>query len=172
MSVSKKELDKAYKEYCKGNKHHVSRADWEELVTGKRPATKKAKKPEPKRTWLSIQREYLRWRKTDDYRRWQHNQFLRQGGTCYYCDTDLRGVRINVEHIIPKSKGGDNRKSNLVLACSNCNKEKYTDLVPYKEKQILKTKNKAKKGTFHLQREEYPTDLDVALELRERFKED
>ena len=41
---------------------------------------------------------------------------------CVYCGkTD---VPLNIDHIIPKSKGGTNRVSNLVLACIECNQKK------------------------------------------------
>jgi hypothetical protein len=33
-------------------------------------------------------------------------------------------VPLEVEHIIPKSRGGSNRVSNLTIACTNCNQKK------------------------------------------------
>ena len=42
--------------------------------------------------------------------------------TCAYCDkTD---VRLQIEHIVPRSKGGTDRVSNLTLACERCNQRK------------------------------------------------
>ena len=42
--------------------------------------------------------------------------------TCAYCDkTD---VPLQVEHIVPRSKGGTDRVSNLTLACKKCNTRK------------------------------------------------
>jgi 5-methylcytosine-specific restriction endonuclease McrA len=43
---------------------------------------------------------------------------------CAYCQTS--GVPLQVEHLIPKSRGGSNRASNLVIACDSCNKRKGT----------------------------------------------
>ncbi|PSR23659.1 MAG: HNH endonuclease [Sulfobacillus acidophilus] len=44
------------------------------------------------------------------------------GRTCVYCGaTD---VPLQVEHIIPKRRGGSNRMSNLTLACKPCNLQK------------------------------------------------
>jgi 5-methylcytosine-specific restriction endonuclease McrA len=41
--------------------------------------------------------------------------------TCMYCDaTD---TPLEVEHIVPRSKGGSNRPSNLGIACVPCNRE-------------------------------------------------
>ncbi len=44
------------------------------------------------------------------------------GRACVYCGaTD---VPLEVEHIVPKSRGGSNRISNLTLACHDCNQAK------------------------------------------------
>lgn len=44
---------------------------------------------------------------------------------CAYCgDTK---IPLQVEHIVPKSRGGSDRVSNLTLACEPCNKEKGSD---------------------------------------------
>jgi 5-methylcytosine-specific restriction endonuclease McrA len=42
--------------------------------------------------------------------------------TCAYCDA--QNVPLEKEHIVPKSKGGSNRVSNLTLACRPCNQRK------------------------------------------------
>ena len=41
------------------------------------------------------------------------------GRKCIYCGAE--GVPLNIDHIVPKSAGGSNRVSNLVLACVDCN---------------------------------------------------
>ena len=41
---------------------------------------------------------------------------------CAYCG--MSGVPLEVEHIIPKSRGGTNRISNLAIACHTCNQKK------------------------------------------------
>ena len=42
--------------------------------------------------------------------------------TCAYCG--VKDVPLEVEHIVPKSKGGSNRISNLTIACVPCNQTK------------------------------------------------
>ena len=42
--------------------------------------------------------------------------------TCAYCGA--KNTRLEIEHIKPKSKGGDHRVSNLAIACHNCNQAK------------------------------------------------
>lgn len=52
---------------------------------------------------------------------------------CEYCDSDiLESVNsyydIQVEHIIPKQKGGSNESENLAISCKTCNFiKKYFD---------------------------------------------
>ncbi len=41
---------------------------------------------------------------------------------CAYCGKT--GVKLEVEHIIPKSRGGSNRVDNLALSCRKCNVKK------------------------------------------------
>ncbi|WP_411976777.1 RNA-guided endonuclease IscB [Streptomyces sp. ICN988] len=47
--------------------------------------------------------------------------------TCAYCGAT--GVRLNVEHVRPRSRGGSSRISNLVLACVPCNQAKGSSSV-------------------------------------------
>lgn len=44
---------------------------------------------------------------------------------CAYCEqrVDARGG-LNVDHVIPRSRGGTNRIENLVIACRECNEAK------------------------------------------------
>ena len=44
------------------------------------------------------------------------------GRKCAYCGK--AGVPLEIEHIIPKSRGGTDRVSNLTLACHGCNQKK------------------------------------------------
>ncbi|HEU4781731.1 MAG TPA: RNA-guided endonuclease IscB [Ktedonobacterales bacterium] len=46
------------------------------------------------------------------------------GRRCAYCSAT--SVPLQVEHIIPKARGGSNRVSNLTLACGSCNDAKST----------------------------------------------
>ena len=41
---------------------------------------------------------------------------------CTYCQ--VKDVPLQVEHVVPRAKGGSNRISNLCLACDKCNKKK------------------------------------------------
>ncbi len=47
--------------------------------------------------------------------------------TCQYCSA--KDIPLEVEHIVPKSKGGSNRVSNLTLSCRKCNQRKGNQLI-------------------------------------------
>lgn len=46
------------------------------------------------------------------------------GRKCVYCKSE--NIPLEIEHIIPKSRGGTNRVSNLAIACHACNQRKGT----------------------------------------------
>jgi 5-methylcytosine-specific restriction endonuclease McrA len=46
------------------------------------------------------------------------------GRCCAYCGKE--GIPLQVEHLLPRTRGGSNRISNLTLACEDCNKRKGT----------------------------------------------
>ena len=158
--ASKKSLERAYRQYASSHKNPISRREWYYQVTRKRQPT-----------WSAINDSYLEWRKSEDFKKWECKQFLDQGGTCYYCDDPLWDKRQNVEHIIPKSKGGGNEKTNLVLACSDCNKKKYTTLLSMRVQKTLKQKNKRKRGTYKNLIEAFDEEYDEAVRLREMFRD-
>ena len=41
---------------------------------------------------------------------------------CVYCGAE--NVPLNIDHVVPRAKGGSDRVSNLVLACARCNQKK------------------------------------------------
>lgn len=50
--------------------------------------------------------------------------YLRDGFICVYCRRDLRDAaksEVSLDHLIPRSEGGDNHQTNLVTACTPCN---------------------------------------------------
>jgi hypothetical protein len=48
----------------------------------------------------------------------------RAQGRCEYCRDALLGKRPEIDHIVPRSKGGQNTLDNLALACPSCNGNK------------------------------------------------
>ena len=59
--------------------------------------------------------------------------------TCVYCEA--KDVPLQLEHVIPRARGGSNRVSNLVLACKKCNQKKGSKSIDEflsKDKDLLK----------------------------------
>ena len=46
------------------------------------------------------------------------------GGVCQYCHKEIKFSLATKDHTIPKSKGGPDYDSNIVLACKKCNNKK------------------------------------------------
>jgi 5-methylcytosine-specific restriction endonuclease McrA len=74
------------------------------------------------------------------------------GRKCVYCGKE--NVPLEIEHIVPKSKGGSDRISNLTLACHECNQKKgnqsieeFLDNNPEKLNQIKSESKKPLKDT-------------------------
>lgn len=53
----------------------------------------------------------------------------RDNFTCQYCGAHGEGVVLEVDHIIPISKGGTSDMDNLITACFDCNRGKGSDLI-------------------------------------------
>ena len=52
------------------------------------------------------------------------NVFIRDNHTCQYCGVVMKLKYCTVDHIIPKSKGGQTKWSNIVTSCKRCNNQK------------------------------------------------
>ena len=48
----------------------------------------------------------------------------RDGPRCVYCGVDLLTEEIQLDHVIPESKGGATNYDNLQVTCAKCNREK------------------------------------------------
>lgn len=50
--------------------------------------------------------------------------FEEEGPHCHYCLASLTLETFEIDHFIPRSKGGDDGYSNLRVACHQCNRKK------------------------------------------------
>jgi len=57
------------------------------------------------------------------------SRFEFYGRRCAYCEGELSSDTVQIEHVIPLSRGGPNWASNLVPACSFCNLSKGNNLI-------------------------------------------
>ncbi|MCY4064714.1 MAG: DNA methyltransferase [Chloroflexi bacterium] len=59
-----------------------------------------------------------------NYRTHRHRLYGEQEGICLGCDTHFPFKVMEVDHILPKSRGGTDHFENLQLLCTHCNKSK------------------------------------------------
>ena len=72
-----------------------------------------------------------------EYRRIPHqtralsrkNILLRDRNTCQYCSVVLPSSELTLDHVIPRSRGGNSTWENLVACCHDCNRRKGNQLL-------------------------------------------
>jgi 5-methylcytosine-specific restriction endonuclease McrA len=64
------------------------------------------------------------------------NILRRDGYTCQYCNR--RGERLTVDHIVPRSRGGETSWTNVVAACLRCNLKKGNRLLDESGMRLLR----------------------------------
>ncbi|MGB0775131.1 MAG: HNH endonuclease, partial [Akkermansiaceae bacterium] len=58
----------------------------------------------------------------------RHNVFLRDHYTCQYCCKQFPERELNLDHVIPRDKGGQTHWRNIVTSCIRCNSRKANKL--------------------------------------------
>lgn len=61
-------------------------------------------------------------RKTVKFNR--RNIFARDANRCQYCGRRFPTSELSLDHVVPRSRGGQTTWSNIVCACTNCNARK------------------------------------------------
>jgi 5-methylcytosine-specific restriction endonuclease McrA len=51
----------------------------------------------------------------------RHNIYTRDNNTCQYCGRQLPRTELNLDHVIPRSRGGRTTWDNVVCCCIDCN---------------------------------------------------
>ena len=51
----------------------------------------------------------------------RRNIFLRDKSTCQYCYSKFPTKELNIDHVMPRSRGGKTSWTNVVLSCLKCN---------------------------------------------------
>jgi hypothetical protein len=104
----------------------VDRGAIYQLATDEKFSVKKGGKGNKKRdrTIAKYKRGYSLWPR--NYRHYKQELVERDGLRCHYCDVLMTYQEAQVDHILAKARGGIDLPSNLVLACSRCNRVKST----------------------------------------------
>jgi len=79
----------------------------------------------------------------------------RANGLCEYCKSpaNISSQPFVIEHIIPKSKGGETTENNLALSCQGCNNHKYNkisgiDTITQEDVKLFHPRNQTWKEYF------------------------
>ena len=59
--------------------------------------------------------------------------FNRDNNECYYCGAKGQGIKLQLDHILPKSLYNLHGVYNLITSCWGCNFDKCTNTLPDKE---------------------------------------
>lgn len=76
--------------------------------------------------------EYVKWNRAVKYNR--GNVFLRDDHTCQFCGKKPPVSQLTLDHVKPRSHGGQSKWNNISTACKDCNSRKGNDarIVPKK----------------------------------------
>ena len=58
----------------------------------------------------------------------RRNVFVRDNFTCQYCARELPEQHLNLDHVVPRDKGGRTTWANIVTSCVRCNTRKANKL--------------------------------------------
>lgn len=68
----------------------------------------------------------------------RQNVFLRDKHTCQYCAQVFPEAKLNLDHVIPRGKGGQTTWQNIVTSCVPCNTRKADRLPAQVNMKLLK----------------------------------
>ncbi|MCD6574337.1 HNH endonuclease [Candidatus Aerophobetes bacterium] len=76
------------------------------------------------------------------------NIYLRDNNTCQYCGRKLRTEELNLDHVIPLSRGGKNTWENVVCSCISCNMRKGNKTLQEAGMKLIRKPKKPTWKTF------------------------
>ncbi len=68
----------------------------------------------------------------------RRNVMLRDGFQCQYCARRAPAVALDIDHVMPRSRSGEDTWTNLVTACQPCNRKKGRHTPPEAEMPLLR----------------------------------
>ena len=66
------------------------------------------------------------------------NIFRRDGNTCQYCYREFEKSDLNIDHVVPRARGGKSTWENVVVSCIKCNSRKGHKTVDEAGLKLLK----------------------------------
>lgn len=84
------------------------------------------------------------------------NIYRRDNNTCQYCGRKLRTEDLNLDHVVPLSRGGKNSWENVVCSCISCNMRKGNRTLKQAGMKLIRIPKKPHWKTFV--RSSFPVD--------------
>jgi 5-methylcytosine-specific restriction endonuclease McrA len=78
------------------------------------------------------------------------NIMIRDNHQCQYCVNTFNIKNLTIHHLLPKSRGGTNKWTNLVAACYPCNSKKSNRTPEEAKMQLLKQPIEPTKQMLHI----------------------
>lgn len=78
----------------------------------------------------------------------RQNVFERDGFVCQYCGNKFHDHDLNLDHVIPRDRGGRTSWENIVTSCIRCNTKKANRLPHQAGMHLLRKPNRPKWRTF------------------------
>jgi len=78
----------------------------------------------------------------------RHNVFERDKNTCQYCGNIFDRCELNLDHVIPRDKGGGTTWENIVCSCIPCNTRKGNKLTHQAGMKLIRLPKKPKWRPF------------------------
>lgn len=78
----------------------------------------------------------------------RQNVFQRDGFVCQYCGNTFRDEDLNLDHVIPRDRGGQTSWENIVTSCIRCNTKKANQLPHQAGMHLFKKPHRPKWRTF------------------------
>jgi len=104
------------------------------MVGGSMPMPKIIKFKSLESITKSYRRNKAHFSRTDCY--------IRDNGTCQYCGTKITRELAELEHIVPRSRGGVTSWENCVMSCHDCNSKKGNKTPHEAGMRLIKTPTK------------------------------
>ncbi|NNC86917.1 MAG: HNH endonuclease [Akkermansiaceae bacterium] len=88
----------------------------------------------------------------------RHNVFLRDKFTCQYCGVRFIERELNLDHVVPRDKGGKTTWENIVTSCIGCNTRKANKLIHQVNMRLLREPRIPRWRPLFGMKSEAPTD--------------
>ncbi|TVQ77813.1 MAG: HNH endonuclease [Bradymonadales bacterium] len=75
--------------------------------------------------------------------------FIRDQFTCQYCQSEFPRTKLNLDHVVPRSRGGRTTWENVVTSCVSCNRVK-ANRTPQEARMPLRKPPKRPAGSLGL----------------------